>query len=79
MFRQKKSFQKYLPYAYLWAEGRVNEIEAFCNTNPLTVEIAEKFQEFENRADHIRDLPESHIVDSIQVDMGIHFFVITNF
>ncbi|XP_044272703.1 dynein axonemal heavy chain 8 [Tribolium madens] len=64
-----KLLQQYLDYSYLWAEGRVNEIEAFCEKNPLTVEIAEKFQEFENRGDKIRELPDSHNVDSIQVDM----------
>ncbi|KAJ3662197.1 hypothetical protein Zmor_006553 [Zophobas morio] len=64
-----KLLQKYLDYSYLWAENRDDEIEEFCNQNPLTVEIAEKFQSFENRADMIRDLPAYHIVDSIQIDM----------
>lgn len=60
----------YLEYSYLWVEDRENQIDEFCATNPLIVEISEKFQNYEDRAKLIRELPNIHDLDAIQINMG---------
>lgn len=62
--------QSYLSYSYLWAEDREAQIEAFCDKNPLIVEIGEKFQEYDQRAEDIRDLPYVHNIGAVQINMG---------
>lgn len=54
----------------MWAETREEEIATFCEQNPLIVEIKERFIEYDNRADAIRELPEVHKVGAIEVNMG---------
>lgn len=65
-------FQKYLKFNYLWDEFRDDKIEEFCDTNPLIVEISEKFQEYDSRAEYIKQLPEKHNVGAIKIMMGVN-------
>ncbi|KAG5868053.1 hypothetical protein JTB14_022256 [Gonioctena quinquepunctata] len=61
--------EKYLEYSYLWAEERDKQIEEFCDRNPLIVEISEMFQQYDARAEFIKQLPEFHNVGPIQITM----------
>ncbi|CAG9816206.1 unnamed protein product [Phaedon cochleariae] len=61
--------EQYLEYSYLWAEDRDQQIEKFCDQDPLIVEISEKFQEYDARAEHIKQLPEKHNIGAIQITM----------
>ena len=62
--------QSFLDYSYLWAEDREKQIEKFCDTSPLTIEISEKFQEFEDRAEAIKQLPNENNVGAVAIIMG---------
>uniref|UniRef100_A0A6P7H2C1 Dynein heavy chain 5, axonemal-like n=1 Tax=Diabrotica virgifera virgifera TaxID=50390 RepID=A0A6P7H2C1_DIAVI len=64
-----KGNNKYLEYKYLWAEDRDQQIQEYCNENPLIVEISEKFKEYDARADAIKQLPEKHDIGALQVLM----------
>nr|CAI5817756.1 unnamed protein product [Callosobruchus analis] len=59
----------YLKYDYLWAEDRDQQMEDFCSTNPLIVEISEKFQKYDARAEAIRQLPDKHDISALQITM----------
>ncbi|KAJ8919736.1 hypothetical protein NQ315_006264 [Exocentrus adspersus] len=63
--------QKYLEWRFLWAENRDQQIEDFCQTNPLLVEISERFQEYDARSEMIRELPEKHDIGAVQIAMGM--------
>lgn len=54
----------------MWDELRDEKIDKFCERNPLIVEISEKFQEYDTRAEHIKELPNKHNVGAIQIIMG---------
>ncbi|XP_072395911.1 dynein axonemal heavy chain 8 [Diabrotica undecimpunctata] len=60
---------KYLEYKYLWAEDRDQQIQEYCDENPLIVEISEKFKEYDARAESIKQLPEKHDIGALQVLM----------
>ncbi|XP_030752815.1 dynein heavy chain 8, axonemal [Sitophilus oryzae] len=61
--------ETYLKWKYLWVEDRDQIIDDFCEKRPLIVEISEKFAEYDNRAQEIRDLPEHHDVGAIRIAM----------
>ncbi|KAJ8938536.1 hypothetical protein NQ318_016906 [Aromia moschata] len=63
--------EKYLEYHYLWAEDRDKKIEEFCEKNPLIVEISEKFQSYDDRAELIRQLPDYHNLGAVQIRMEL--------
>lgn len=63
-----------MSYSYLWAETREEEILDFCLKHPLVVEIKEKFIEYDNRADAIRNLPKVHKVGALEINMGKYLF-----
>ncbi|KRT82784.1 hypothetical protein AMK59_4319, partial [Oryctes borbonicus] len=64
-----KLLESYLSYAYLWAETREKQVQELVDTNPLIVEIREKFQEYEDRAEMIRQLPEEHKIGAVEIRM----------
>ncbi|XP_060520516.1 dynein axonemal heavy chain 8 isoform X2 [Cylas formicarius] len=60
---------QYLEWKYMWLDDRDQIIDAFCAKDPLIVEISEKFQEYDGRAESIRKLPEKHDVGSLRILM----------
>ncbi|KAL1516507.1 hypothetical protein ABEB36_000416 [Hypothenemus hampei] len=60
---------KYLEWKYLWVENRDQIIDEFCEKDPLIVEIAEKFSEYDNRAEEIRQFPDQHDIGAIRIHM----------
>ncbi|XP_022920277.2 dynein axonemal heavy chain 8 [Onthophagus taurus] len=64
-----KLLESYLSYAPLWADDRDDQIQEFVDANPLIVEIRERFQEYDDRAQHISDLPEQHKVGAVTIIM----------
>ncbi|KAB0798200.1 hypothetical protein PPYR_09193 [Photinus pyralis] len=65
----KKLLQDYLRYSFLWADDRTAQVQAFCDQNPLIVEITEKFSSYEKQSDEIRNLPEEHNIGAIRIIM----------
>lgn len=65
-----KFLESYLKYSYLWAEDREQQIIDFCETNPLIVEIGERFQLYVDRAEEIRNTPDIIKIGAVQVDMN---------
>ncbi|KAJ8960348.1 hypothetical protein NQ317_010573 [Molorchus minor] len=63
--------EKYLEYNYLWVEDRDQQLENFCETNPLIVEISERFQSYDDRAESIRQLPDYHNLGAVQIRMEL--------
>lgn len=59
-----------MKWKFLWVEDRDKIIDDFCKTDPLIVEIAEKFLEYDSRSEAIRQLPEKHDVGAIRIIMG---------
>ncbi|XP_019756852.1 dynein axonemal heavy chain 8 [Dendroctonus ponderosae] len=60
----------YLEWKYLWVEDRDKIIDEFCEKDPLIVEIAERFSEYDARAEAIRQLPERHDVGAIRITLA---------
>ncbi|KAK5645861.1 hypothetical protein RI129_004325 [Pyrocoelia pectoralis] len=56
----KKLLKDYLVYSFLWADNRSSQVQAFCDKNPITVEITEKFFLYERQCEEIRNLPAEH-------------------
>lgn len=54
----------------MWAEDREEQILGFVARKPLIVEIREEFMKYENRNKAINNIPESHFIGAIQVEMG---------
>lgn len=62
--------QTYLRYAEVWAEDRVEQVQRFVDSEPITQVIKEKLIEYEDWCADIEDLPQHHIIGPIQIDMG---------
>ncbi|KAK4886462.1 hypothetical protein RN001_002733 [Aquatica leii] len=58
-----------LKYSYLWADSREKQIQTFCDKNPLIVEVSEKFREYDNQSEEIRNIPDYHYIGPLQVVM----------
>lgn len=59
-----------MKYSYLWAEDREQQLQTFVDSEPIVQEIKEKFQEYEDLFEEINELPESHIVGPLEINMG---------
>lgn len=59
-----------MSYSYLWAENRESILQEFCDKEPLIVEISEKFKEFDDRAEEIKQLPDVHNIGAVQITLG---------
>lgn len=63
----------YLRYSYIWAVERDDTIQHFVDSEPITEEIKEKFEEYDNLVIEIENLPSKHIVGPIEINMGNKF------
>ncbi|XP_076166225.1 dynein heavy chain 8, axonemal kl-3 [Ptiloglossa arizonensis] len=59
----------YLRYSYIWAVERDDTIQHFVDSEPITEEIKEKFEEYDNLVIEIENLPSKHIVGPIEINM----------
>ncbi|CAG9855812.1 unnamed protein product [Phyllotreta striolata] len=59
--------KKFLEWDFLWAEDREDQVQSFCDTDPLIVQISEKFQEYAKTSERIRHLPEFVTVGPIKI------------
>lgn len=53
-------------------------IKTFSDNNPLLVEISEKFKEYDNRAEEIRQLPDDHNIGPVQIHMSNLTIILVN-
>lgn len=66
----------YGKFSHLWAEDRVQQVQAFVDSNPLNVIIRDMLKKYEAQTDEVLNLPERHIVGSIQINLGKVFVVL---
>ncbi|CAK1540075.1 unnamed protein product [Leptosia nina] len=73
MYMFKPDIQKLLviygKFSHLWAEDRVQQVQAFVDSNPLNVIIRDMLKKYEGQTEEVLNLPERHIVGSIQINM----------
>ncbi|XP_047526251.1 dynein axonemal heavy chain 8 [Pieris napi] len=73
MYMYKPDIQKLLvvygKFSHLWAEDRVQQVQAFVDSNPLNVIIRDMLKKYEAQTDEVLNLPERHIVGSIQINL----------
>lgn len=62
--------QTYSRYAYVWAEDRVEQVQRFVDSEPITQLIKEKLMEYDELCAEITNLPQYHIIGPIQINMG---------
>nr|XP_026487863.1 dynein heavy chain 8, axonemal-like [Vanessa tameamea] len=65
----EKLLTGYTKFSHLWDENRVQKVQDFVDTNPLNVIIRDMFKKYENQTEEVLNLPERHIIGSIQIDM----------
>lgn len=65
LFISQKTYQK---YSHLWADNRIELIEAFVNSNPLTVDIRDKFIFYDNETSEIINAEKCINVGAILVN-----------
>lgn len=70
--------QNYERFAHLWAEDRVQQVQDFVDSNPLNVIIRDMLKKYESQTEEVLNLPERHIIGSIQINMG-KIFVANSF
>ncbi|KAJ2947929.1 hypothetical protein O0L34_g9722 [Tuta absoluta] len=64
-----KLLKTYQRFSYLWAEDRVQQVQAFVDSSPLNIVIRDMLKTYESRTDEVLNLPERHIIGSIQINM----------
>ncbi|XP_028156116.1 dynein heavy chain 8, axonemal [Ostrinia furnacalis] len=81
MYMYKPDIEKLLKgygrFAHLWAEDRVQQVQDFVDSNPLNVIIRDMLKKYENQTEEVLNLPERHIIGSIEINMdnvklGLH-------
>lgn len=73
MFKQDiDDYLKYIfdKYKYLWVSNRDKIIQEFVNTNPLTVDIRDKFIYYDNITSELENGKKRHCIGPIQLRMG---------
>ncbi|XP_022821404.1 dynein heavy chain 8, axonemal-like [Spodoptera litura] len=65
----EKRLKEYEKFSYLWAEDRVQQLQAFVNLEPLNVQIKDMFCKFDAQTEEVVNLPERHVIGSIQINM----------
>ncbi|KAH9641787.1 hypothetical protein HF086_003913 [Spodoptera exigua] len=65
----EKRLKEYEKFSYLWAEDRVQQLQAFVDLNPLNVQIKDMFHKFDEQTEEVVNLPERHVIGSIQINM----------
>lgn len=68
-------FQNYGRFAHLWAEDRVQQVQGFVDGNPLNVIVSDMLKKYEGQTAEVLNLPERHIIGSIQINMGKSFWI----
>ncbi|XP_047042441.1 dynein axonemal heavy chain 8-like [Helicoverpa zea] len=73
MYMYKPDIEKlltgYKRFSYLWAEDRVHQVKEFVDLNPLNVQIKDMFYKYEAQTEEVLNLPERHIIGSIQINL----------
>ncbi|KAJ8736206.1 hypothetical protein PYW08_006862 [Mythimna loreyi] len=64
----EKLLKGYGKFDYLWAESRVQQIQEFVDLNPLNVIIKDMFNKYDKQTEEVSNLPERHIIGSIQIN-----------
>lgn len=54
----------------------MQQVQEFVDTNPLNVIIKDMFIKYDGQTENVSNLPERHIIGSIQINMGIVFIKI---
>lgn len=67
----------YNTYCHLWAADQEEVIEAFAATNPLTVEIRDKFIQYDNETKALQEAPKTTVIGSIIISMDKSFDAFT--
>lgn len=73
MFKQnideflKTIFEK---YKYLWSSNRDTLIQEFVNTNPLTVDIRDRFMLYDDITSSLECAATRHVIGPIEIRMG---------
>ncbi|RVE46462.1 hypothetical protein evm_008872 [Chilo suppressalis] len=65
----EKLLKTYGRFAHLWAEDRVQQVQDFVDSNPLNVIIRDMLKKYENQTEEVLNLPERHIIGSIEINM----------
>ncbi|XP_060805314.1 dynein axonemal heavy chain 8 [Amyelois transitella] len=65
----EKLLKAYGRFAPLWAEDRVKQVQDFVDSNPLNVIISDMLKKYEGQTEEVLNLPERHIIGSIQINM----------
>ncbi|XP_045464438.1 dynein axonemal heavy chain 8-like isoform X2 [Harmonia axyridis] len=65
----KTIISEYLKYSYIWAEDRDDQIEQFCDSRPLTVEIIERFQKYAEEVETLKTIPDYEVVGPIKISL----------
>ncbi|XP_045497912.1 dynein axonemal heavy chain 8 [Colias croceus] len=73
MYMYKPDIEKLLviygKFSHLWAEDRVQQVQAFVDSNPLNVIIRDMLKKYEAQTEEVLNLPDRHIVGSIQINL----------
>lgn len=62
--------QSYLSYSYLWADDRDDQIQKFCATKPLIVEIKEMFTLYDKRIEEVSELVDVQKVGAVEINIS---------
>ena len=54
----------------LWTPDRDKIIQEFVNTNPLTVDIRDKFVYYDNVTSQLQEVEKRHCIGPIEIRMG---------
>ncbi|XP_049886262.1 dynein axonemal heavy chain 8 [Pectinophora gossypiella] len=65
----EKLLKSYGRFSHLWAEDRVQIVQDFVDSNPLNVIIRDMLKKYEGQTDEVNNLPERHIIGSIEINM----------
>lgn len=62
---------------YLWSEDMESSLEEFVNSNPLTIDIRERFKNYDRITSELREATRVEQIDSIiiQMDMAYDDFI----
>lgn len=60
----------YDKYKYLWSEEREEIIKKFVKTDPLTVDIRDKFIYYDNITTSLENMERNEVVGAIEIRMG---------
>ncbi|CAB3221710.1 unnamed protein product [Arctia plantaginis] len=60
--------KNYGKFGHLWAEDRVQQVQAFVDSNPLNVIVKDMLHKYEDQTEQVLNLPDRHIIGSIQIN-----------